>query len=242
MRVGQGALDATDWVALARDPIEELERLYKLGHNATPDDSPELEEARRELVKLQNGDPENVALWKTFSEVSLAAFQQIYDRLGIAFDHHLGESFYNDKVGRVYQELTDAGLAQESEGALVVFHPEHPRFKTQPFLIRKADGASNYASTDLATAAYRAEHFKADGIVIVTDFRQADHFEQLLSVYRAAAEGEDAATIDAVRDDVARMRAVLRPLVGPAAERLAEEAHERYRVRELVETPRYAAA
>jgi arginyl-tRNA synthetase len=156
-----------------------LERVYKLGHEATPADSPQLEEARRELVQLQNGDPENVALWKKFSDVSLAAFQQIYDRLGITFDHNLGESFYNDKVERIYRELTDTGLAQVSEGALVVFHPEHPRFKTQPFLMRKGDGASNYASTDLATALYRVEHFHADGIVIVTDFRQADHFEQL---------------------------------------------------------------
>jgi arginyl-tRNA synthetase len=172
------------WVdpkALETDAIEELERVYKLGHAATPDDSPELEEARAELVKLQNGDPENVALWKKFSEVSLAAFQQIYDRLGIKFDYNLGESFYNDKVERIYRELTETTppLAEISEGALVVFHPEHPRFKTQPFLVRKADGASNYASTDLATALYRADHFNADGIVVVTDFRQADHFEQL---------------------------------------------------------------
>lgn len=168
--------------ALAADPIEELERLYKLGHNATPDGSPELDEARRELVALQNGDPANVALWKKFSDVSLAAFQQIYDRLGIRFDHNLGESFYNDKVERIYRELTDTTppLAVESEGALVVFHPEHPRFAKQPFLIRKADGASNYASTDLATALYRSEHFNADGIVVVTDFRQSDHFEQLI--------------------------------------------------------------
>ena len=170
------------WVddeALLSEPIEELERLYKLGHAATPDGSPELEEARRELVKLQSGDPQNVALWKKFSDVSLAAFQQIYDRLGIVFDHNLGESFYNDKVERIYQELADTKLAEVSEGALVVFHPEHPRYAKQPFLIRKADGASNYASTDLATALYRAEHFKADGIVVVTDFRQGDHFEQL---------------------------------------------------------------
>ncbi len=170
------------WVddeALLTDPIEELERLYKLGHAATPDGSPELEEAKRELVKLQSGDAQNVALWKKFSDVSLAAFQQIYDRLGIVFDHNLGESFYNDKVERIYRELTEAGLAATSEGALVVFHPEHPRFAKQPFLIRKADGASNYASTDLATALYRTEHFKADGIVVVTDFRQGDHFEQL---------------------------------------------------------------
>ncbi len=180
-----------DEAALLAEPIEELERLYKLGHAATPDGSPELEEARRELVKLQSGDPQNVALWKKFSDVSLAAFQQIYDRLGIVFDHNLGESFYNDKVERIYRELTETHLAETSEGALVVFHPEHPRFAKQPFLIRKADGASNYASTDLATALYRAEHFQADGIVVVTDFRQADHFEQLFLTVRKwfAAKG-----------------------------------------------------
>jgi arginyl-tRNA synthetase len=173
-----------DPAALASDPIEELERLYKLGNAATPEGSPELEEARRELVRLQSGDPASVALWQKFSEVSLGAFQQIYDRLGIRFDHHLGESFYNDKVERVYRELTELGVAENSAGALVVFHDEHPRFsrnaeRPNPFMVRKADGASGYASTDLATALYRAEHFRADGIVIVTDFRQADHFEQL---------------------------------------------------------------
>ena len=174
-----------DPTALASDAIEELERVYKLGHGATPDGSPELDEARAELVKLQQGDAENRALWQTFSDASLAAFQQIYDRLGIKFDHNLGESFYNDKVERVYRELGDeTKLAEVSDGALVVFHDEHPRFKRDieqpnPFIVRKADGASGYASTDLATALYRAEHFKADGIVIVTDFRQSDHFEQL---------------------------------------------------------------
>lgn len=173
-----------DPAALETDAIEELERLYKLGNDATPEGSPELDEARAELVKLQNGDPENVALWQTFSKVSLAAFERIYDRLGIHFDHNLGESFYNDKVDRVYRELTETGLAEDSAGALVVFHDEHPRFKRDaerpnPFMVRKADGASGYASTDLATALYRTEHFNADGIVIVTDFRQGDHFEQL---------------------------------------------------------------
>lgn len=219
------------WVdakALETEPIEELERLYKLGNNATPDGSPELDEARRELVKLQSGDPENVALWQKFSDVSLAAFQQIYDRLGIKFDHNLGESFYNDKVDRVYRELLDeTKIAEVSEGALVVFHPEHPRFKTQPFLMRKADGASNYASTDLATALYRVEHFKADGIVVVTDFRQADHFEQLfLTVkkwfaakgYRlpelhhvtfGAVTGEDGKALKTRSGDVIKLKALL---------------------------------
>ncbi len=213
--------------ALAADPIEELERLYKLGHHATPDGSPELEEARRELVKLQNGDPENVALWQKFTDVSLAAFQQIYDRLGIRFDHFLGESFYNEQVERVYRELAEAKIAEISEGALVVFHPEHPRFKAQPFLVRKADGASNYASTDLATALYRTEHFKADGIVVVTDFRQADHFEQLFLTVRkwfqakgyrlpelhhvtfGAVTGEDGKALKTRSGDVIRLKALL---------------------------------
>ena len=173
-----------DPAALEREPIEELERLYKLGNDATPDGSPALDEAREELVKLQSGNPESLALWKTFTEVSQRAFDQIYTRLGIKFDHYLGESFYNDKLDRVYRELTELKLADESDGALVVFHDEVPRFarnaeRPNPFMVRKADGASGYASTDLATALYRSEHFKADGIAIVTDFRQGDHFEQL---------------------------------------------------------------
>jgi arginyl-tRNA synthetase len=223
-----------DPAKLASEPIEELERLYKLGNDATPEGSPALDEARAELVKLQNGDPENVALWQKFSDVSLAAFQQIYDRLGIRFDHNLGESFYNDKVDRVYRELaeTTPPIAENSHGALVVFHDEHPRFsrhaeRPNPFMVRKADGASGYASTDLATALYRTEHFKADGIVVVTDFRQADHFEQLfLTVkkwfaakgYRlpelhhvtfGAVTGEDGKALKTRSGDVIKLKALL---------------------------------
>lgn len=168
-----------DREALANDPLEEFERLYKVGNAAAEGDEAVLEEARQELVKLQSGDAENLAIWKEINTVSLAAFQQIYDQLGIQFDVTLGESFYNDKVTRVYDELTNLGLATESEGALVVFHPDHPRFKEQPFIIRKRDGAANYASTDLATILYRAEHFQADAAIYVIDSRQSDHCQQL---------------------------------------------------------------
>jgi arginyl-tRNA synthetase len=168
-----------DPAAFAADPLEEFERLYKLGNAAAEADPAVLTEAQAELVKLQTGDPDNLALWKKINDVSLAAFQLIYDQLGIKFDATLGESFYNDKVERVYRELADCGLAVESQGALVVFHPEHPRFATQPFIIRKRDGAANYASSDLATALYRSEHFKVDGAAYVIDFRQADHLQQL---------------------------------------------------------------
>jgi arginyl-tRNA synthetase len=173
-----------DGAALARDPIEEFERLYKLGSAAAESDPAVMEEARSELVRLQSGDPESLALWRSINEASLAAFQKIYDRLGIRFDETLGESFYNDKVERVYSELVAAQIAVESEGALVVFHPEHPRFKTQPMIVRKSDGAANYATTDLATILYRSEHFRANVVLYVVDKRQGDHFEQLFLTAR----------------------------------------------------------
>ncbi len=170
-----GALEA----ALAAKPLEEFERLYKVGNTASENDPAALTAAREELVRLQAGDAENVAIWKRISAVSLEAFQNIYDQLGIRFDETLGESFYNDKVEQIYRELTETGLAEESQGALVVFHPEHPRFKTQPFIVRKSDGAANYASTDLATILYRVQHFGATDTLYVVDKRQGDHFEQL---------------------------------------------------------------
>lgn len=170
--------------ALVAKPLEEFERLYKVGNTAAENDPAVLTAAREELVRLQSGDAGNVAIWKRISAVSLEAFQKIYDRLGIRFDETLGESFYNDKVDQIYQELSATGLAEESQGALVVFHPEHPRFKTQPFIIRKSDGAANYASTDLATILYRVLRFGATDTLYVVDKRQGDHFEQLFITAR----------------------------------------------------------
>ena len=176
------AIKARGYDPEAADPesaVAELEALYKEG-NAAYKESPEKADAiRQELVKLQTGDPENTRIWESITRVSWEAFQAIYHQLGIHFDEVLGESFYRDRVERVYEELMETGIAEESEGALAVFHPEHKRFARQPFLIRKADGASNYATTDLATVLYRVEHFHADGMFYVVDSRQSDHFEQL---------------------------------------------------------------
>lgn len=164
---------------LGENSLEVFENLYKEGSALCKQDLSALEEARKELVKLQQGDPENHGIWEQINALSYQAFEEIYTLFGIAFDCILGESFYRDKIQRVIAELQETGLAQESEGALVVFHPEHPRFKTQPFIILKSDGASNYATTDLATALYRLEHFKAKQMLNVVDSRQQDHFEQL---------------------------------------------------------------
>jgi arginyl-tRNA synthetase len=159
--------------------VAELEALYKEGHAAYKESPEQAAQIREELVKLQNGDPENTRIWESITDVSWKSFQKIYDQLGVRFDKVLGESFYRDKVDRIYKELEEAGLSEESEGAIVVFHPEHKRFAKQPFLIRKSDGASNYATTDLATVLHRVEELKAAGMLYVVDSRQADHFQQL---------------------------------------------------------------
>jgi arginyl-tRNA synthetase len=159
--------------------VAELEALYKMGHAAYKESEEQAQVIRDELVKLQTGDAENTRIWETITKVSWNSFQTIYRQLGIQFDEVLGESFYRDKVESVCSELEESGLAEESEGALVVFHPEHKRFKKQPFIVRKTDGASNYATTDLATVRHRIEHFKANGMLYVVDSRQSDHFQQL---------------------------------------------------------------
>ncbi len=161
------------------DPLEDFERLYREGTALLENDSKARDESREELVKLQNGDRENMALWEEIRNVSLQALQEIYDLLNIRFDEVLGESFYRDKIANVYEELSESGIAELSEGALVVFHKEHPRFNKQPFIIRKSDGASLYSTTDLATVCYRINQFHSDEIDYVVDARQSDHFEQL---------------------------------------------------------------
>ena len=169
---------------ISENPLAALDNLYKAG-SALEQEQPELrEQSRGELVSLQNGDPENTALWEQIVEISTQTFDALFAQLGVRVDHTLGESFYRDKVDRIYDELTETGLAEESDGALVVWHDEVKKFsrdneRPYPFNIRKKDGASNYATTDLATILYRVEEFKAEEVVYLTDARQQDHFEQL---------------------------------------------------------------
>jgi arginyl-tRNA synthetase len=164
---------------LGKDPIARLEDLYREGNARVKEDESALKQARQELVKLQDGDEENLALWEKIRDISMSSFLKIYDLLDVQFDHSLGESFYRDKVDAVYEGLSTHQICQEDDGALVVFHPEHKRFAKQPFIIRKSDGASNYATTDLATLSYREKEWQSGQIIYVTDGRQRDHFEQL---------------------------------------------------------------
>lgn len=176
--------DSVDLSQLGDDALVTLDRLYKEG-SLLEKETPELRDtSRQELVLLQNGDAKNTSIWEQIVRISNEAFDKLFQQLGVEVDCTLGESFYRDKVQRVYDELTDTGIAEESEGALVVWHDEVRKFARDnerpfPFNIRKKDGASNYASTDLATMLYRVETFAADEIIYLTDARQQDHFQQL---------------------------------------------------------------
>jgi arginyl-tRNA synthetase len=170
--------------ALERDPIGEMERLYKIERSIGRQIENLQEEARRELVKLQGGDKENLKIWGEMIARSQHQFDTIYAKLGVNFDHTLGESFYNPKLKPLVDELLAKGIARESEGAIAIFFEDNPQLKEHPTLIRKSDGGFNYMTTDLATLAYRLETWKPDDIIYVTDGRQQLHFQQLFAAFR----------------------------------------------------------
>ena len=169
---------------LKADPIGEMERIYKLV-NATGDAMETVRDAaKQELVRLQSGDTENLKIWHEMIALSQKQFDTIYARLGVKFDHALGESFYNPKLKPLVDELLAKGIARESEGAIAIFFDDNPQLKAHPALIRKSDGGFNYMTTDLATLEYRLETWKPDEIIYVTDGRQQLHFQQLFAAFR----------------------------------------------------------
>ena len=168
-----------DEEALAKAPVEELERVYVASYNKSKEDPTWREKAKSELVKLQQGDTENRALWERFIKLSIEEFNTIYDRLDVKFDLYRGESFYNDLLPKMIQTLETAGLATESDGALIVDLEEDGM---PVCIVRKSDGGYNYATTDLATVEARMEEFNPERIVYVTDERQQLHFKQFFTI------------------------------------------------------------
>ena len=170
--------------ALKARPMDELERVYRTVNAACEQDPAVLESSRQELVKLQQGDPENLGIWREMIALSKDQFDRVYARLDVQFDHSLGESFYNPELKAVVQQLRERGIASESDGATVVFFEGVPELKGQPAIVQKSDGAANYTTTDLATLDYRVRTWRPDEIIYVTDGRQQLHFQQLFSIFR----------------------------------------------------------
>jgi len=182
-----------DEAAFAADPTGELGRIYRTVRKLADGKPEEIaadpsiaalaakypdvgREVLLETARLHEGDADNRALWERFMPACLGDIERLYRRLDVRFDHTLGESFFQPFLAGVVDDLEAKGLARESRGAMGVFLDGDDK---PPFLIRKADGAFLYATTDLATIRWRLEHWKPDRILYVVDHRQGQHFDQL---------------------------------------------------------------
>lgn len=167
--------------ALRKSPVEELERVYVLSYEKAREDEDWMDRCRAELVKLQAGNPENLALWKQFVELSMNEFNRVYRRLGVDFDLVRGESYYRDQLGALIERMENEGLATESEGATVVMLEDDG---LPVCIVRKKDGGFNYAATDIATVLQRQKEFSPERIIYITDERQQLHFKQVFNICR----------------------------------------------------------
>ncbi|MBU5673928.1 arginine--tRNA ligase [Paenibacillus brevis] len=164
---------------LEQGAIDELLRLYVRFHEEA-ERRPELEdEARAVFARMEQGDSEMLEQWKWFVELSLSEFNRIYELMGTSFDSITGESFYNDKMGRVITELQDRGLLEEDQGAMLVRLDD---YNMSPALMLKQDGSSLYHTRDIAAALYRKDTYQFHKAVYVTDYSQSLHFRQWFKV------------------------------------------------------------
>ncbi|MEA2031929.1 MAG: arginine--tRNA ligase [candidate division Zixibacteria bacterium] len=169
------------------DLIDRLFELYVRFHNEAKNNKSLDEEARDVFKKLENGDEETVKLWKLFRSRSIEEFKRIYNRIGVRFDLITGESFLNDKIEPVIDRLHKAGLSRISDGALVV---DLDDTLLPPCLLKKADGATLYATRDIAGAFWRWETYQYDQSLYVVANSQSDHFKQVFGVIAKLEEAE----------------------------------------------------
>ena len=159
--------------------VANLEKCYVLSAGRAKADEAWKNACREELVRLQQGDPDDVALWKRFIEISIAEFDRMYAKLGVRFDTYRGESYYNDLMPGVVERLKKAGLAEPSEGALIVrFDAE----KLPVAIVQKSDGGFNYTTSDIACVESRVKEYDPERIIYVTDDRQQLHFRQFFII------------------------------------------------------------
>ena len=159
--------------------IDKLVELYVKFHEEAEKDGALNDEARAEFRKLEDGEEENIKLWRWFVDISLVEYQKTYAQLGIEFDSYKGESFYTDKMPAQVQKLRDMGLLKIDDGASIVDLDE---FGMTPCLILKRDGSTLYPTRDIAAAVYRKETYDFDKMIYVTSAGQSLHFAQWFKV------------------------------------------------------------
>lgn len=173
-----------------RRELSDLERFYRIASGMYKSDEEFAARARSFVVRLQQGDEHCRKLWKLFIEESINHCQAVYDILDITLEREdiAAESSYNDDLPVVVQELRDAGLITESDGALCVFFDEFKGKdgKPIPAIVQKSDGGFGYMATDLAAARHRSRHLGAHKVLYVVGVQQSFHFRQVFAVAKAA--------------------------------------------------------
>ena len=165
--------------AVEEQGIDELMRIYVKFHDEAEKDDSLNDEARAWFTKMEQGDEEALSIWKWFREISLKEFMRVYELLGIEFDSYAGESFYNDKMQPVIEELKQKGLIKVSDGAQIV---ELEDYNMPPCLITKKDGSTLYATRDITAALYRKNTYDFEKCIYVTGLEQKLHFAQWFKV------------------------------------------------------------
>jgi arginyl-tRNA synthetase len=178
------------WAPGKTHEIRDLNALYREAKERFDADPDFATRSRSRVVALQSGEPETVALWRELVLESKHHFAEVYDELGVLLtdEDYFGESYYNDMLAPVTEELLHSGVAVESEGAVCVFPPG---FKGQdgnpvPLIVRKKDGGYGYDTTDLAAFRHRVRDLDAKRLIYVTDSRQKQHFAMLFEAAKMA--------------------------------------------------------
>ncbi|HEU5087036.1 MAG TPA: arginine--tRNA ligase, partial [Roseiflexaceae bacterium] len=175
--------------AEGEEAIAQIDRLYAEYNRLAKEDPALMDEARAWSLKLEQGDPTARELWQWMVDTTLRANQPNYERLGVAFDHQYGESFYADRTEQTIKDAIDKGLAYRDEkGAVVVAELE----KNMPtFLLQRSDGGTLYHTRDIPAIQYRIEQWDPSQILYVVDARQELNFRQLFALARAMDIGQD---------------------------------------------------
>jgi arginyl-tRNA synthetase len=177
-----------DQVDAGASAVSALDGLYRAARAEFDADETFADRARARVVALQAGDGATLTRWREIVDESELAFRQIYDRLGVLLEpgDSAGESIYNQWLAEVVDELLTAGVAEPSDGAVVVESQEVKAPDGQPavLMVQKRDGGYGYDTTDLATLRYRVRDLKADRILYVVDARQALHFRLIFEAAR----------------------------------------------------------
>jgi len=159
--------------------INEITALYVKFHKEAETDETLLDQARHEFAMLEQGNEDNITLWKWFIDVSLAEYEKTYKQIGITFDSYKGESFYTNKMSAQVEKLREMNLLKIDNGASIVDLEE---YSMPPCLILKTDGSTLYPTRDIAAAVYRKETYDFDKAIYVTAASQNLHFAQWMKV------------------------------------------------------------